>query len=156
MLTDNLVERVRSNIAGMSGYFTGSTIKVLSGTPSSTPPVTCSSGSPCTGAQLAAYDIWEWHSEITGALETDSGSSTGGLVNPTICLLAPTYVSATNHQAGFYDIAIAWHGLTQLQQQAIPGSSFASACGISDGFYDATGNDNVYRRVHWQRIFLDI
>ena len=44
----------------------------------------------------------------------------------------------------------------RASQQAIPGSTFASNCGIGDSFYDATGDDNVYRRVHWQRIFLDI
>ena len=156
MLTDDLIERIRSNISGMTGYFTGSTIKVISGTPSSTPPSTCSSGTPCTAEQVAAYDIWEWHRDITGAFETDSGISTGGLVNPTVCLIGPGYVSATNHQSGFYDIAIAWHGQNQIGQQAISGSTLASNCGTTDDKYDADGNDNVYRRVHWQRVYLDI
>ena len=159
MLTDDLIERIRSNISGMTGYFTGSTIKLISGTPSSTPPSTCSSGSPCTAEQVAAYDIWEWHRDITGAFESDGGISTGGLVNPTVCLqcLAGSCASATN-QSGFYDIAIAWHGQSQIGQQTISGSTLASNCGtsLSDDSYDADGNDNVYRRVHWQRVFLDI
>jgi type IV pilus assembly protein PilV len=157
MLADDLIERIRSNISGMTGYFTGSTIKVISGIPSSTPPATCSSSSPCTAKQMADYDLWEWHRDITGAFESESGTSTGGLVNPTVCLVGPGYVSATNHQSGFYDIAIAWHGQNQIGYQSISGNILASGCGTTDaGKYDADGNDNVYRRVHWQRVFLDI
>ena len=83
---------------------------------------------------------------------TAEATSTGGLVNPVACLVRP---AATGD--GMYEIAIVWQGLTQLPNQNIPENANASLCGTTDGSYDAgSSNNNLYRRVHWQEIFLDV
>ena len=151
-LADNLIERIRSNVAGIDTYFPGDATLTLDGsTPS--PGALCVGGLVCTAAQVAAYDIWEWEQNLIGSLATEGGSNTGGLVNPIVCLQRPA-----GGGDGAYNIAIAWRGLTQLPSQQIPENSNASTCGtgIGAGAYDASGNDNVYRRIHWQQIFLDV
>jgi type IV pilus assembly protein PilV len=149
-MTDNLIERIRTNPAGISGYFPGDSTVVLKGT-TSTPSQLCTTSSACTPTQLANFDLWEWEQHLTGALETVSGTSTGGLVNPTVCLRRPA-----GGGDGLYHVAIAWHGQSKLLNQTIAANPNASTCGTTDTAYDASGNDNAYRRIHWQQIFLDV
>ena len=83
---------------------------------------------------------------------TTSGDSTGGLVDPVVCLQRPT-----GGGDGIYHIAIAWHSFTRLPNQTISANANASSCGTGDSKYDATGSDdNEYRRVHWQEVYLDV
>ena len=156
-LSDNLIERIRQNPAGIDTYFPTDAVVTIAGSGTATSTV-CSTSVICTADQIADYDIWEWRQSLSGALETVSGTSTGGLVDPRACLLRPA-----GGGDGIYHIAIAWHGLTPLEEvSGTPTSitnSNAANCGTSvgDNAYDANGsNDNAFRRVHWQQIFLDI
>ncbi|MGI9318568.1 MAG: type IV pilus modification protein PilV [bacterium] len=152
-LTDNLIERIRTNSAGIGTYFPNDSTVVLTGG-SSTPATQCTAGNVCTPAQLATFDIWEWEQNLIGTFESASGAATGGLVNPIVCLRRPA-----GGGDGLYQIAIAWHSQSRLEQQPIAANSNASTCGTaaSDNAYDATGsNDNAHRRVHWQEIYLDV
>jgi type IV pilus assembly protein PilV len=150
-LADSLIERIRSNTAGIAGYFPDDTTVVLTGnTP--TPGQLCASlASTCTPEQLAAFDIWEWEQHLMGGLETVSGVETGGLVNPTVCLDRPD-----GGGDGFYQIAVAWHGQSIMEYQDIGINENAQNCGKNDANYDESSGDNVYRRIHWQEIFLDV
>ena len=149
-LASNLIERIRSNPAGIGTYFPSDATRELNGSTSYIGPP-CTSGSPCAPVELAAYDIWEWEQSLTGALETVSTASTGGLVNPVVCLKREA-----GGGNGIYHMAIVWHGHSKLQYQTIAANANASTCGTTDSAYDDSGNDNVYRRVHWQEIFLDV
>ncbi len=149
-LADNFIERIRINPAGISTYFPTES-SYLNGNISE-PDKKCTSVNTCTPPELAAFDLWEWGRHLTGGFETVNGTSTGGLVNPVACLVRP---AATGD--GMYEIAIVWQGLTQLPNQGIPENANASLCGTTDGSYDAgSSNNNLYRRVHWQEIFLDV
>lgn len=152
-LTDNLIERIRVNTEGIATYFPSDATVVLTGG-STTPGQLCTSGSICSAAQLATFDIWEWEQNLIGAFETSSGAATGGLVDPIVCLQRPA-----GGGDGLYHIAIAWHSQSKLEQQPVLANGNASTCGTnaSDNAYDATsGNDNAHRRVHWQEVYLDV
>jgi len=152
-LTDNLIERVRTNTGGINTYFPSDSTVVLTGS-TSAPAALCTAGNVCTAAQLAAFDIWEWEQNLIGTFETASGAATGGLVNPIVCLQRPA-----GGGDGLYHIAIAWHSHSRLEQQPVVANANASTCGagVTDNAYDATGgNDNEHRRVHWQEVYLDV
>ena len=152
-LADNLVERIRANPLGIGVYFPSDTPLELDGT-YTVPTQTCTSTLQCNPNQLATFDLYEWQMQLMGGLDvSSSGASTGGLVDPVVCLLRPA-----GGGDGIYHIAIAWHGLTRLDNQVIAENANASNCGTGDiGPYDATaGDDNQYRRVHWQEVFLDV
>jgi type IV pilus assembly protein PilV len=151
-LTDSLIERIRSNLAGVETYFPLSSTKVLNGS-LGTPSKLCTSVSICTPDELATFEICEWDQHLTGSTEQKSGNFTGGLVDPIVCLLGPS-----GGGDGIYHIAIVWHGLTPLQGTTISNTN-ASDCGTLPGqnSYDSVGtNDNVYRRIHWQQVFFDV
>lgn len=151
-LSDNLIERIRSNTAGIGTYFPSDSTVILKGN-TTAPGQTCVAGSMCDPAQLAAFDIWEWEQNLIGVLETASGTNTGGLVDPIVCLRRPP-----GGGDGIYHIAIAWRGQSRIEQIAIAENANASTCGTlaSDGAYDESGNDNVFRRVHWQQVYFDV
>lgn len=152
-LTDNLIERIRTNAGGIDTYFPSDSTLVLTGS-TSAPSTLCTAGNVCTAAQLATFDIWEWEQNLIGAFETASGVATGGLVNPIVCLQRPA-----GGGDGQYHIAIAWHSQSRLEQQPVVANANASSCGAgaADNAYDATGgNDNAHRRVHWQEVYLDV
>lgn len=150
-LADDLIERMRSNTSGIAVFVpTDSTVQ-LHGS-SSTPLQNCTPDAMCDSSQLAAYDIWEWQQSLIGEAEQIGGVESGGLVEPMVCLKRPP-----GGGSGLYDIAIVWRGLSSIQHQSIADNATASSCGTApaDNAYDKVGNDNVYRRVHWQQIFLD-
>jgi type IV pilus assembly protein PilV len=150
-LADSMIERIRTNTTGIDGYIPSDTPVVLTGD-TATPGQMCADlASTCTPVQLAAFDIWEWEQHLTGGMETVSGTDAGGLVNPTVCLDRPD-----GGGDGIYHIALVWHGHSMMQYQEETENENAKDCGSGDSKYDNTGNDNVYRRVHWQEFFLDL
>ena len=153
-LSNDFIERIRANKAGISTYFSSDNT-TLRGT-TAAPTQTCISTSKCTASEMASYDIWEWEQKLLGNLEQidATNQATGGLVNPIVCLQRPA-----GGGAGIHHIAIAWHSQSKLafNNTKIPNTNAAN-CGtaVADGAYDSTGNDNVYRRIHWQEFYLDV
>ncbi|MBE9516205.1 MAG: type IV pilus modification protein PilV [Proteobacteria bacterium] len=107
---------------------------------------------PCTPAQLADHDLWEFQQALIGATVTDSTTQTatiGGLVAPIACL--QSFVSnaaiigtpAKPTRAGRYRITIAWRG-----QNALSDPDPANLCGKASGNYDGeVVADNAHRRL---------
>ena len=132
-LTQDIVERMRSNPADLSTYTNAGTGRALTGTTMTA--VDCSS--TCTSSQLAQYDLYEWERALSGVTAQSGGSNVGGLVSPTGCVSGPAGGS------GVYTLAIAWRGLTRLANPTI------DTCGEGSGLYDSHDGAevDVYRRV---------
>jgi len=150
-LADSLIERIRSNTAGIDGYFPSDSTHVLTGSSAAPSQICGSLATTCTPTQLAEYDIWEWEQHLTGGLETVSGVDTGGLINPVVCLDRPD-----GGGDGIYHVALAWHGQSVMEYQDIDSNDNAKNCGKDDNNYDKNVDDNAYRRIHWQEVYLDV
>lgn len=137
-LAHDIIERMRANPGKLADYLTsglgGSSI-------GAEPSPNCSaSASPCTPAQMAAHDLWEWEQAIDGAAEQSAGGSTGGLVSPTGCI-----TSDAAGASGNYVVAIAWKGKEALSNPT------SSDCGSGTGNYGAS---NEYRRIVTMSTYL--
>jgi type IV pilus assembly protein PilV len=146
-LANDLIERMRSNAGQLATYTNGATGTILTGTLAA--PVPNCAGAICTGAQLTAYDLFEWDQALLGVAE--QGNS-GGLASATGCVVqgvAPNFVT----------VAIAWRGRTALSN---PGSDSEidnpaggnQGCGADSGLYDNNGGDDAFRQVLVVRTFL--
>lgn len=69
----DIIDRMRANDA--EAAIAGGPYTATLSTPSSTPPTTCVDSS-CTAAEMAAYDIWEWQTELENNLPSGLGSVT--------------------------------------------------------------------------------
>lgn len=115
-------------------------------------PACSGAGVPCTPAQLATHDLWEFQQALIGATVTDSDTQTaniGGLVSPIACIesfVPEATVIGTPPKptrAGRYRITIAWRG-----QSEISDPDPANPCGQGSGNYDGdTPGDNDHRRL---------
>ncbi len=81
-------------------------------------------GNPCSSAQIAANDLYEWKLALFGADVTQSSGSVGGLVSPTACI---------THAAGVVAVVIAWSGRTETSDAASTKAqgSLAASCGTA-------------------------
>ena len=143
-LTQDLLERIRSNPAQMTTYTNAGAGRTmtLTGADGIT-SVDCASAA-CTTPALAMYDLYEFSQALSGVAERANGNLTGGLVSPTVCITGPAA------RPGYVNVAIAWRGMTKLSD---PGSN---ACGATSGFYDApSGGTNVYRRVLFVNTYVN-
>lgn len=132
-LAQGLLERIRTNSGQLGVYTNGGAGYTLTGSTMSS--VTCTSAAPCTAANLALYDLYQWEQSMSGVAETQSGTNAGGLPFPIGCIT----VDAAN--ANHITVAVAWRGLVKLSNPAI------NSCGSSSGLYDDGANANVYRRI---------
>lgn len=138
LLASEIAEKIRANSANGSAY-----VASVADIPSNTdqiPTTDCSGGTPCIGADLAAYDLKNWYQAISGASKQNAaGDSTGGLVSPSACISAITETDTEgNVKTTGYTIAIAWRGKMPMSNPA------ASTCGEDPAVY---GTDNAYRRL---------
>lgn len=133
--TQDILARMRANAGAVSSYLTANAVAL------NAPAVNCAS-SACTPAQLAAWDLHRWGRQLAeGSERDDLGIATGGLVQPTACILAGT-------APGQVRIAIAWRGITPLRASPNPSDPADPAnvpCGV-DAYLDANGVDD-FRRV---------
>jgi len=143
---NGLVERMRMNsvyVSGTSisalGYYMGTILNHTDTINKSTgkPAKVCYNTNDCTEQQLAAWDIYEWKYQLSGASETDTSESKnlGGLVEPTACVTGP--VAGIS---GDFQITIAWRGQAKLKD-----NHSTNTCG--GGVYDDAPGDNAYRRL---------
>jgi len=150
MLAYDIIERMRANKDNLSTYvinndapFTDSNATNANGDDVSS-ATTCghansSDTTTCTPQQMVLYDLNRWRDAIIGATETLSGANTGGLVQPSACIVQQS--SGGTPVPGAYTVAIAWRGKSPLSNPT------ASTCGEATGFYDKNSGDNVYRRL---------
>ncbi len=130
-LSEDLLERMRSNPAALINYMNASPLGAASAV---APGTDCGNAAGvCTPAELARYDLWQWEQQLDGALETVGGAATGGLVSPTACVQGPGFGGS-----GTYSISIAWRGLTESV------NAMTDNCGQGSGLY---GAGDKYRRV---------
>lgn len=113
-LAQEMLERIRGNPGDLSLY--AATVGGASIT--SAPSPDCAIATCSVGAQLAAYDLWEWEQRLDAAAS--------GLVNPTGCItVTGRYVA----------VSVAWESTVELDQ--------AGSGGCGDGKY---GTDDKRRQ----------
>lgn len=125
-LAESLLERMRANPRGLNTYVSGSLEVEYTETAAPAAGAACNSAaSPCSPAAMATSDLAQWWNLVTGATETVDGASVGGLVQPTACIR-----SSSGGITGSYEVAIAWRGVTEVDQTG------ADACGEDGGYGD--------------------
>ena len=140
-LAFDMLERIRANTAALNNYTGGAQVVVGGGTRGAEPVPNCDSeADACTAGNVAVHDLWQWEQMIDGATEVNGAAATGGLVSPTACIRGPA-----GGGAGTFTIAIAWRGVSELENPA------ADACGSATGLY---GANNEFRRVMVVRTFI--
>lgn len=139
MLAQDMIERLRANSQNL-GYFVGKSVTGSTITDEPTP--TCDATDPCGPQALAAHDLWEWEQLLSGATELQAGTDvrTGGLVEPTGCIIGPA-----GGGAGSYTVAIAWRGKGPLSNPTL------NACGEDTTRY---GAGNAYRRLLTMDVYI--
>jgi len=97
-LARDILERVQANPGHVQAYRLGA----VSGAdqPLPDPSVDCDS-TACTGAELAAFDLWQWQSRLLGG--TGERAGTGGLLSPRACITG---------EGSVVEVVISWLGLT--------------------------------------------
>ena len=140
--TQDILTRMRANASAVDRYVVANAI----GLP---PPGRNCTQAPCTPAELAAWDLYQWAQQLAvGGEVDDEGVATGGMAEPTACILAG---GTTAH----YRIAIAWRGITPLAPPEDPDDPTDPAnvdCG-SDAYLDDEGLDD-HRRVMVSDVFV--
>lgn len=105
-LVNEIIEKMRANGAGVSGYagdpLTGHTI-------STEPSPNCTVNARCMPAEMALHDRWQWEQSIAGASIQNATDSVGGLVNPTGCIY---------EAAGQVRVVLSWAGVDELSDAA--------------------------------------
>jgi type IV pilus assembly protein PilV len=83
-----------------------------------------STANPCSSAQMAASDLYEWKMALFGADVTQSNGNVGGLMRPTACI---------SHTAGAVSVVIAWSGRNETSDAAASKTkgSLAASCGTA-------------------------
>lgn len=138
MLVNDMFERMRANPSVLSVYLTqlDSAQQVGKGALSE-PEQGCSTSNPCTPAQLAEWDVWDWERLLIGATEVSDEADTGGLVLPLACMTGPA-----GGGEGVYTLAIAWRGHSEFA-----GLASVNNCGLGTGRYDSAEGVDTLRRM---------
>lgn len=106
------------------------------------PSPKCIATDPCTDAQRAAHDLWEFHEMLVGASELKGGVAVGGLVTPTGCITGPVAGGT-----GLYFVTVVWRGVVSTSNPT------SNVCGTSSGLY---GTSNEYRRSLNVPVFIAV
>jgi type IV pilus assembly protein PilV len=127
----DIVERMRTNSGQLEAYRAlaiGDTTQLLP-----LPDVSCDI-STCTVLQLAAFDLWQWESNLLGLSGQRNFASSGGLVSPRACI---------STDGGEVAVTISWL-VSSVVQRPTP-----STCGADDIGSEATpseSNDDTLQR----------
>ena len=128
----DIVERMRTNSGQLEAYRAlaiGDTTQLLP-----LPNANCDI-STCTALQLAAFDLWQWESNLLGLSGQRNGASSGGLVSPRACI---------STDGGEVAVTISWL-VSSVVHQPTP-----LTCGADDIGSEATPNgsndDTLQRR----------
>ena len=135
---DAIVERIRSNPAGMPSYVRALDDAIGGGSYTGEPDPNCRD-LVCDPAELADHDLWAWEQALDGAAAKIGTANAAGLIEPRGCILFTA--SATKTNTGRLTVIIQWRGL-QETFDAVQGTE--AVCG--DDAEDA-GDDNYRRQV---------
>lgn len=165
LLAQEVMERVRANVAGFSTYVKAGAGNTLTGGTYALPAKICNTGTLCTTDELAAYDLYQIDQMVMGVAEnTNAGTCTsatpgncgGGLPSPTVCITIPAGGETTVSTAtgAHLNVEVAWRGLTPLNDPT--GTSMCGQGNAVYDFVDATGANQVgvLRRVMAIRSYL--
>ncbi len=135
-----LLEDMRSNGPGLVAYVAKA--QIGQGSITATSAVDCTSmNTPCSGAEVAARDLWFWETMLDGGMEASPSGGVGGLVSPVACITGPA-----GGVAGMYTVTIAWRGMVGMTDLGL------DVCGTTSGQY---GTGNIFRRVLQVPTFID-
>ncbi len=133
-----LLEDMRSNAGALAVYLAAGDLG--RGSQGVEPTPLCDDPAlPCTAAELATHNLWDWEQLLDGNLERSGGVGVGGLITPTGCIRGPA-----GGVTGMYTVTVTWLGSVQI---ASPGPN---NCGT--GLY---GPGNVFRRTVVLRSYID-
>ena len=138
-LIQDIIERIRANPGQRANYVS------YDATERTEPSPNCLNAL-CSATQIVAFDLWQWGQALQGAGETDAVANTGGLADPTACI-----VQGSNEC--HYSIAIAWRGVSPQPQPVTTsplGEGELNSCGVDNSAYDdpeSAGNDFRLRRT---------
>lgn len=121
-LANDIIQRMRVNTAAVASNTYSNTYTSFT---ASTSINRCqNAASPCSSAQIAANDLYEWKMAVFGADVTQTTGNVGGLSNPTACI---------SHLAGVVSVVIAWRGRTETSDAASTKTqgSLAASCGTA-------------------------
>lgn len=146
-LADGMLERIRSNPAGMATYDSG-LAPLGGGTIADEPDPDCSAGG-CTPAELALHDRWAWEQGLDGAsvtvTEDGDTTSTAGLIEPRGCIVFEADAGKTN--TGAVNVIVQWRGLEETSDAIRAGEQ---SCGGEEA-----GTDRTRRQVVVSSYVLD-
>lgn len=149
ILAQDMVERLRGNATNLASYVPSGSVTLSS---ENIPTAQdCTSAAPCSGAQLATYDLQQWWQSLDGASEqivegsgnNASRSNAGGLRSPAGCISRVTGSCQAT-------VTIAWRGMTRIRQgdSNNPDDPTNSDCGKTRADYEWDSVDQMsYRRV---------
>ncbi|MRI32305.1 type IV pilus modification protein PilV [Endozoicomonas sp. OPT23] len=129
-LANDIVARMTANAGGLASYHGSVSAQ------NNQPPVLCSGNNAnCSPAQVAAFDLWQWSSNLIGSSSKNSGDSNiGGLIAPVAC------ISVTNTDQ--VELEIAWRGKYPRSD------SRTNDCGDDDADFKSPANiKNDLRRM---------
>jgi type IV pilus assembly protein PilV len=108
-LARDILERIRANPGQLDAY----QVEVGGDEPARlpSPGADCGAAS-CTAQQLAAFDVWQWESQLRGESEQLGGRSAGGLVSPSACI---------RQDGGEVTVTISWLASAPSLSAASPG-----------------------------------
>ena len=121
-LANDIVQRMRVNTEGVSA---GSYIGTYTSFTADANINRCSNtGTPCSSAQIAANDLYEWKMAMFGADVVQSETSVGGLISPTACI---------SHNAGSVSVVVSWQSRTETTDAAASKTegTLAASCGTA-------------------------
>jgi type IV pilus assembly protein PilV len=111
----DILERMRANPGQLEAYQIEGAGDEAGRLP---PPAANCDAAPCTAAQLAAFDVWQWESQLLGESEQVGGESAGGLLSPRGCIRGDD---------GAVTVILSWRGF------APEGPAATSDCGENAG-----------------------
>jgi type IV pilus assembly protein PilV len=114
-LARDILERIRANPGQLDAYLVAGVGDQSGRLP---PPALDCVAALCTAAQMAAFDVWQWESQLLGEPEQLGGDNAGGLVSPRGCV---------RREGGAVSVTISWRGASPH------GPAAETTCGESAG-----------------------
>ncbi|MAT91274.1 MAG: type IV pilus modification protein PilV [Halioglobus sp.] len=113
-IADAMMEKIRANPAGLTGYVTGLGDPVGNESIGAEPDPDCV-GEQCSAAQLAAHDLWWWEQMLDGAAVTvtvdGDTDNVAGLREPRGCITFTSW--AGKARTGQIRVMVQWQGLKE-------------------------------------------
>ena len=139
-LANDYLQRMRGNRSSLENYLVAGVLGAKS--LGDTPTKDCSAdGVDCVNSELASFDQWQWERQLDGAMERIGSVNTGGLLEPSACVIGPA-----GGIDGVYEVAIAWRGSSEHVNPTI------HDCGEGTGKY---GDSNEFRHVLVMQTYID-